>query len=360
MDLFLPRISRINRSIQHQGAEAILITDPLDILYITGIKLSTGVVVINEDSPTLFVDKRYFELCQKQSPIPVKAIEEFPIGKIFKTSPFDKIEKVAFDSGKVTYHDYQQLKKDLPHCTLVPLNHPIVTIRSIKDSYELDILRRAAQIGSEGYEFAVSTLKEGITEVDVATELEIFWKRKGADGLGFDSIIAFGINSSMPHYHPQLVPLKKGDAVLIDIGVKWKGYHSDMTRMVFFGEPSAKMKEIYEVVLTAQELAVKACAPGITTGELDKIARDSINAAGYGELFTHGLGHGIGLEIHELPVLRSKPKESNVVLQPGMVITVEPGVYIPGTGGVRIEDSVIITEDGAEIITKPTKKIRVV
>ncbi len=358
MDLYLPRIDRINRTIINSGAQALLLTDPLDIYYITGIKLSTGVVVIYDENATLFVDKRYFELCQKTSPIPVKSIEEFPITKIFKTSPFDKIEKIAFDSGKTTFNQYQELQRDIPHCTLIPLNQPIVIIRSIKDSYELDILRRAAQIGCEGYEFVVSLLKENITEIDVATELEIFWKRKGADGLGFDSIIAFGVNSSMPHYRPQLVPLKRNDPVLIDIGVKWQGYHSDMTRMVFFGEPSPKMQEIYEVVLKAQERAVEACAPGKTTGELDKIARDSIKAAGYGDLFTHGLGHGIGLEIHERPVLRSKPPESETILQPGMVITIEPGIYIPGVGGVRIEDSIIVTEEGGEVITKTPKNLR--
>lgn len=360
MNIFLPRLDRLNRYTKNAGAQALLITDPTDLYYITGIKMSTGIVVIYEDHSTLLVDKRYYEMCQKKSPIPVKAIEEFPLSKFLKTAPFNGITTLAFDSGKTPYHDYTELKKELPQCTLIPLNQPVVTVRAVKDTYELNLLRQAAVLGSEGYEYVVSLLKEGITELDLAMELEIFWKRKGSDGLGFDSIIAFGPNSSMPHYRPQAIALKKGDTVLIDIGVKRLGYHSDMTRVVFFGEPSEKMKEIYQVVLTAQELALAACAPGVTTGELDKIARESIKAAGYGELFTHGLGHGIGLDIHEKPVLKSKIPEGDTVLQPGMVVTIEPGVYLPDVGGVRIEDSVIITETGKEVITTPSKKLRIV
>lgn len=360
MNIFLPRLDRINRYTKNAGAQALLITDPTDLYYLTGIKMSTGIAIVYEDHSTLLVDKRYYEMCQKKSPIPVKAIEEFPLSKLLKSTPYSEITTLAFDSGKTSYHDYIELKKTLPQCTLLPLHHPVVTVRAVKDAYELDLLREAAFLGSEGYEYVVSLLKEGVTELDLAMELEIFWKRKGSDGLGFDSIIAFGSNSSMPHYRPQAIPLKKGDTVLIDIGVKRLGYHSDMTRVVFFGEPSAKMKEVYQVVLNAQELALAACVPGTTTGELDKIARDSIKAAGYGELFTHGLGHGIGLDIHENPVLKSKLPEGNTVLQPGMVVTIEPGVYLPEVGGVRIEDSVIITETGQEVITKPSKQLRIV
>lgn len=360
MDVFIPRIDRLNRYTQNNGAQALLITDPVDLLYITGIKMSTGIVVLYEDHPVLLVDKRYFEHCVKRSPIPVKPIEEFPLKVLLKTDPYKKIEKLGFDSGKTSFHHYHELLKEIPQCTLVPLGLPVVMVRAIKDATELDLLRRAAVLGSEGYEHVVSLLKTGVTELDLAIALEIFWKKQGADGLGFDPIIAFGPNSSMPHYRPQNVPLQKGDTVLIDIGVKLDGYHSDMTRVVFFGEPSPKMKELYEVVLKAQEKTVNKVAPGITTGELDKIARDSIAADGYGELFTHGLGHGVGLDIHEKPVLKSNHPESGTVLQPGMVLTVEPGVYLPDVGGIRIEDTVIVTEEGKEIITAVSKKIRII
>lgn len=357
MNIYIPRLDRINRYIQNNGAQALIITDPIDLYYITGIRMSTGIAVIYGDDSTLLVDKRYYEMCAKRSPIPVKAVEEFSLKTLFKTAPYNQITTVAFDSGKTPYHQYNELKKELPHCTLLPLNEPVVIVRAIKDPTELELLREAAMLGCQGYEYVVSLLKEGVTEIDLALELEIFWKRKGADGLGFESIIAFGANSSMPHYRPQNVPLKKGDTVLIDIGVKLQGYHSDMTRVVFFGEPLPKMKELYEVVLRAQEKALAACAPGVTTGELDKIARDSMKEDGYGELFTHGLGHGIGLDIHEKPVLKSNHPESGTVLQPGMVLTIEPGAYVPNVGGIRIEDSVIITEEGKEVITKSSKAL---
>lgn len=355
MNIYLPRIDRINRLTQTHGAQALVITDPTDLYYITGIKMSTGIAVIYGEHSVLLMDKRYYEMCLKRSPIPVKPVEEFPLRTLFKTAPYNAITNLAFDSGKTSVHQYQELKKELPHLTLTPINEPVVVVRAIKDAGELELLREAAVLGSEGYDHVVSLLKEGITELDLAIELEIFWKRKGADGLGFDPIIAFGANSSMPHYRPQNVPLKKGDTVLIDIGVKLQGYHSDMTRVVFFGEPHPKMKELYDVVLRAQQKAVAACAPGITTGELDKIARDSMKEEGYGDLFTHGLGHGVGLDIHEKPVLKSKHPESGTVLQPGMVVTIEPGAYIPDLGGIRIEDTLIVTEDGNETITLSEK-----
>lgn len=360
MNIYIPRLDRINRYTKTNGAQALLITDPTDLYYITGIRMSLGIAVIYGDHSVLLVDKRYYEMCVKKSPIPVKPVEEFSLKTLFKTAPYNEITSLAFDSGRTPVHQYNELQKDLPQCKFIPLNEPVAIIRAVKDASELELLREAALLGSEGYEHVVSLLKEGVTELELAIELEIFWKRKGADGLGFESIIAFGPNSSMPHYRPQNIGLKKGDTVLIDIGVRLAGYHSDMTRVVFFGEPLPKMKEIYEVVLRAQETALAACKPGMKTGEIDKVARDSIQADGYGELFTHGLGHGIGLEIHEKPVLKSNHPESGTVLCPGMVLTIEPGVYVSDVGGIRIEDSAIVTETGTEVITKTSKKLRVI
>jgi Xaa-Pro aminopeptidase len=221
-------------------------------------------------------------------------------------------------------------------------------------------LRKAANLGTEGFEYLLEIIREGISEAELAVELEIFWKRKGSRGLSFQPIIAFGASSSMPHWRASSARLKKGDAILIDIGVHYHHYHSDMTRVVYFKEADPKMVEIHSIVQEAQQLALSLCKPGVKIGELDKTARDSITKRGYGAHFTHSLGHGIGLEIHELPTLRSGSPQSDLLLEPGMCITIEPGIYLAGVGGVRLEDTVVITESGYENLTKPSKDVRVV
>jgi len=203
-------------------------------------------------------------------------------------------------------------------------------------------------------------LKEGISENELAIELEIFWKRRGSKAIAFDPIIAFGSNSSMPHYRVGQRKLNTGEAVLIDIGVNLNHYHSDMTRVVFFGDPDPKIASIYEIVLKAQELALENCRPGTPIAELDASARTYIEQKGYGENFTHSLGHGVGLEIHELPLIRSQSPGADTQLEEGMVVTIEPGIYLPGIGGVRIEDTVAITRDGYENLTNRSKELSII
>jgi Xaa-Pro aminopeptidase len=195
-----------------------------------------------------------------------------------------------------------------------------------------------------------------MTESEAALELDFFWKKRGGQGFSFDPIIAFGANSSMPHYRAGITPLKKGDTVLIDIGVMVNNYHSDMTRTVFFGEPHPEMRKIYNIVREAQTRALDAVKPGVHAGELDKAARGYIEAEGYGPQFSHSLGHGVGLEIHEWPFLRNRVPMADIPIKEGMCLTVEPGIYIEGLGGVRIEDSIIVTQEGYRSLTnRPTE-----
>lgn len=310
--------------------DALLIEDPIDLFYLTGIELSQGQLVVTKEEATLYVDGRYIEEAGVKSPIPVK--EELQLSG-----------RVAFDSSKTSYGRYLELKE---MCEPIGVDAPVRSLRMIKEPEEVERLKRAAELGVRGYEEILNGLKEGVTEKEMVVELEIFWKRSGGSDAAFSPIIAFGENSSKPHYHASNRRLRSGDVVLIDIGVTLEHYHSDMTRVFFFGMPDPEIEKIYNVVKEAQARAIKACRPGIEVGELDLVARDYITQEGYGGRFIHSLGHGLGLEVHEFPRIHHKGRDRGCKLQPGMVITIEPGIYLPKVGGVRLEDTLLITEEG--------------
>jgi Xaa-Pro aminopeptidase len=359
MEHYLQRISKLQHSLDEMKCDALLIEDPINLYYLVGIELSAGKILIHKKEAHLIVDSRYIEACRKKSPIPVILSTNDIIQELLTSKEFSFIQKLGFNSDKTTYKGFIDLRTTLVKIgktiDLVPVSAPVEKLRLIKDEEEIKTLEDAAKLGSEGFDYVCSLLKEGITEAEIAIELEIFWKRRGSKGLGFDPIIAFGPNSSMPHYRVGNVKLKKGVPVLIDIGVNWKHYHSDMTRVVFFGTPDPQIEKIYDVVKTAQQMALDLCKPNVSIGKLDEAARGYITSRGYGERFTHNLGHGVGLEIHEAPTLRNISPHSEVVLKPGMVITIEPGIYLTDIGGVRIEDTVVITESGHENLTKRSK-----
>jgi Xaa-Pro aminopeptidase len=354
-DLFMLHLSRLHKLQQYLrelACDGLLIEDPIDLFYMTGLELSSGRLLAHHFGADLLVDNRYFENCQKVSPFPVFSSDKTSFLTLLERPELSYLRNLGFDSEKISYKDYQELEKQFHHrAMLKPLESPIKHLRIIKDETEISLLQRAAALGSDGFDFVCSFLKEGISEVEVATELEIFWKKRGSKGLAFQPIIAFGANSSMPHYRAGSSQLQKGQSVLIDIGVNYQHYHSDMTRVVFFGTPPKEIQEIYPIVKEAQRLALEKCTPGTLVGDLDQTARQYIVDKGYGEYFIHSLGHGVGLEIHEFPTLRNKPPFSQIPLKQGMVITIEPGIYLPGIGGVRLEDTVLITEEGHENLT---------
>lgn len=345
-------LARLQKLRQEFTCEALLIDHPIQLLYLTGIEMSAGKLLISADACDLIVDGRYFEKCQKHSPFPVSLLDDMPLSKWLQNH---QVGSLGFDTETTIYQSYLNLKKiaDEQKTTLIPLEGPVQKLRLIKDEDEITILREAAKLGNEGYNFVVNQLHEGVQETMLAMELEFFWRRRGARKVAFDPIIAFGANSSMPHYRAGDARLKNGMPVLLDIGVTWKHYHSDMTRVVFFGEPSPKIKEIYAIVEKAKQAAMDLCHPGTLVGELDKVAREIISSYGYGQYFTHSLGHGLGLDVHEPPTIRSKGAYSEMPLQAGMVITIEPGIYLPNEGGVRLEDTLLITSDGYENLTQP-------
>lgn len=365
MNIYKQRIKHLQKILPELSCDAIIIDDPINLYYLTGLQLSSGSLLLQSNDAHLLVDGRYFESAKKTSPVPVVLSDrdQKALQTLFEQAN-SSVAKLGFNSESTTYKSYLELqatlnllhKKSHKYLSLIPLENPVKSLRSIKTDSEFSDLREAAKLGSEGFDFVCSQLKEGISEIELASELEIFWKRRGAKGPAFEPIIAFGANSSMPHYRAGSARLKKGDCVLIDIGVNLHHYNSDMTRVVFFGKPSPKMLEIYSVVQQAQQAALNLCRPGTPIGELDQTARKVMANYGYEEYFTHSLGHGIGLEVHEWPLLRNSLPYKDLPLAEGMAITIEPGIYLPNIGGIRIEDTILITSHGHENLTNRPKE----
>ncbi len=363
MDLYQNRMRNLQKLLQDVSCDALIVDDQINIFYLTGFDFSTATLLAHSQGAELIVDSRYYEMCKHSSPFPVHlADRNTTVIKFLSSSAFDFIETLGFSVEKTTYERFLQLEKQIDKegkrkrpLTLMPLDNPVVSLRCVKDDSEIQTLREAAELGSKGFDYVCSLLQEGMAESEIALELEIYWRREGGQSLAFDPIIAFGANGSMPHYHAGDTQLQKGNSVLIDIGVKYKHYHSDMTRVVFFGDPEPKIVAIYDIVRRAQEAALSLCRPGTLIGDLDDAARKLITSEGHGENFTHSLGHGVGLEIHESPMIVNRPPHQKMPLKAGMVLTIEPGIYLPGIGGVRLEDTVVITEDGFENLTNRPK-----
>jgi Xaa-Pro aminopeptidase len=366
MQLYIQRLQRLQATFPTLACDALIIEDPVNLYYLTGLDLSNGLLWMTQEKAFLMVDGRYLESAKKESPFPVllKPSNQHALELLLEQEKSGAIKRLAFNSATTCYQRFLEIQNILANIPsiqieLIPSDNPLKKLRSIKDAYEIDQLRAAAALGSKGFDFICSLLQEGITELELAIELEIFWKRQGSKGVAFNPIIAFGPNSSMPHYAAGERRLQKGQHILIDIGVNRHHYHSDMTRVVFFGPPDPQIAKIYPIVYEAQQAALALCRPGTLIKDLDEAARSVIRKAGYEKQFTHSLGHGIGLEIHEWPhgneFTANSTSSNDTYLEAGMAITIEPGIYLPDIGGVRIEDTVIITSSGHDNLSTPHK-----
>ncbi|WP_327078710.1 M24 family metallopeptidase [Planococcus sp. CAU13] len=344
-----------NEMTQHE-MEAFLITSEYNLRYITGFTGSSGLAIVTTDKALFITDFRYteqaaeqckgFEVIQAKTNLLEEAAEQTKnLG----------IKSLSFEQDFVTYANYEQYKEKMA-VELKPVSGIIEKIRMIKTPEEVEILKAAAKIADDAYEYICTFIKPGMTELEVANELEFFMRRQGAASSSFDIIVASGHRGALPHGVASEKVIQSGELVTMDFGALYNGYISDITRTVAVGEPSEKMKEVYQVVLEAQELGVEKIGPAMTGFDADAIGRDHIKAKGYGDAFGHSTGHGIGLEVHEAPGLSFK---SQTVLEPGMAVTVEPGIYLPGIGGVRIEDDILITESGNERLTNSSKELRI-
>lgn len=326
---------------------AVFVQDPIDLLYFTGLKLSAGKLLVHSREAVLLVDGRYLQSAREQ--FAGSVLTDRPESwSLFCAE--NHLRRIGFDGRHVSHDQYMSLlqaqKTSKTGIELVPSTPFFKTLRSIKDPQEIAAMKKSAALLWKGYQFLEHSLKKGITEKDLSRRLHIFSLENGADGLSFDPIIAFGANSAMPHYRAGDNALKNGDTVLIDIGVVVGGYHSDMTRVLFFGKGDPYMRHLYETVQKAQQRAIRDCRPGITLRKIDQAARSVLQAESVEHLFVHNLGHGIGLECHEFPRINSDGEDKDVKLKSGMVITIEPGLYVPGKGGVRYEDTIVITPRG--------------
>ncbi|NCC43496.1 MAG: aminopeptidase P family protein, partial [Clostridia bacterium] len=341
-----------------------LITDEYNMRYISGFRGGEGILYISGTQKVLITDSRYTEQAEKESDFTVieenrehkreAILKECMEKEINKKAEEAKGFSMGYEDQSLLCAQFDKLKNALSVETWVPLGGRIDALRRIKTAEELEYLEKAEEIGDIAFSKIIKIIKPGMTELEVAAELEYQMKKAGAEDLSFNSIIASGLNSSMPHAIPGTKKLEVGDFVTMDFGCKYKGYCSDMTRTVVLGKASEKQKEIYQTVLTAQLAALDAVKAGVTGQSVDKVARDIIAKAGYGECFGHGLGHSVGLFIHEDP--RLSPAD-DTVLKAGMIETVEPGIYVPGFGGVRIEDMVVVTEDGYKNLAHSPKEL---
>lgn len=351
------RLKRLQEYLAFLNVDACILEDPFDLYYFTGLNLSYGRLWVYTKKAALFVDPRYIEAAMKGSFVqPVLLLKEENEKNFLRTI---RPSQIAFDGATLSYMRSYELQKLLERCDLsfklVAKERLTSPIRMIKDPFEIKEIKASATILKKVYRHLRRKLKEGTSEQELATEFEIYLRLCGAESAAFEPIIAFGKNSAMPHYRAGKAKLKKDNVVLMDLGVVVGKYHSDMTRVHFHGVPNPLILRLASVVKKAHKAALLLCKPGTRIGQLDEAVRAEMRKENMEEYFTHALGHGIGLETHEPPRLRFDSKDKDIELRPGMVIAVEPGLYLPGKGGIRWEDMILITKNGHENLTSDSK-----
>lgn len=352
----MKRVQKLRELLQSQNVAGMLITDATNRRYITGFTGTSGLALITQENAFLITDFRYVTQASEQAPHFELVDHSGSIWQAVADICRDVgITELAFEKQQLTVADHEMLLERMRDVTLKPTAGLVEQLRLIKDEAELSILQQAAVIADRTYEHILTFIESGMTEREVQMELEFTMRKLGATSSSFDIIVASGKRSALPHGVASDKRIEEGDFVTMDFGALYQGYCSDMTRTVIVGKPTDKQREIYDIVLTAQKETLARIQPGMTGREADAIAREYIKATGYGDNFGHGTGHGIGLDIHEGPRLSFKNGET--VLQPGMVVTVEPGIYVPHFGGVRIEDDVVITETGCRRLTTSAKEL---
>jgi Xaa-Pro aminopeptidase len=349
------RVERLRALLAARGHEAILIGSSYNRRYVSGFTGSSGMVLVTQAGSYLLTDFRY----RSQAPEQAKGFRIVehgakPLEDVRELLASEGIKRLAFEQDHVVFSEYHSWSETLSGVALEPASGLVEGLRMIKDEAELQIMQEAADLADRTFSHIQQIIRPGIREKDVALEMEMFMRAHGATSSSFDTIVASGERSALPHGVASDRIVGDNEFVKLDFGAYYNGYCSDLTRTVVVGKPSDKHREIYEIVLEAQLAALAGIKPGISGREADALARDVITKYGYGDLFGHGTGHGLGMEIHEAPRLS---KLSDTILTPGMTVTVEPGIYVPGFGGVRIEDDIVITETGIKILTSSPKEL---
>jgi len=348
------RLSKLRKRLAAEGLDAILITQPENRRYLSGFTGSAGILFISAQEAKLLTDFRYFERATREAPnFELVKIEGKVPPVIAQVVHSAGAKKVGFESTHLTVDAYHSWREVAEGFELVPTKEWVLELRAVKDAAELDSLRKAIALSDAAFIHILDVIEPGMTEREVAWEIESYMRAHGATHAAFDILVGSGPNGAMPHASASERRIRAGEPIVMDFGARVDGYNSDITRTICLGEPDERFEEIYGLVLRAQREAEENIRAGMTGKEADTIARRVIEEAGYGEYFGHNLGHGVGLAVHEKP---TAGKNSEDILESGAVITVEPGIYLPGWGGVRIEDIVLITDSGAEVLTRASKE----
>jgi len=349
----MKRIDKLRKAMAEAKLDGFFINSPENRRYFSGFTGSEGYLLITHTQSYLLTDFRYLEQAAGQA-------KEFEIVKI-QNEPFEELTNLAsglrrlgLEGDVLSYVQYEAMKKALPDVELVSTPELLISLRAVKDEAEIELIKKAVAIADDAFGEIINTLREGQSEEEISLTLEFLMRKAGASGRSFDFIVASGERSSLPHGVASAKRIQRGEFVTLDFGAIYQGYCSDITRTVVIGEPDDKQVHIYNIVLQAQLIGIDAVKPGRSGREVDHEVRQFIKEAGYGDYFGHGLGHSVGLAIHERP--RLNPREEKL-LEPGMIVTVEPGIYIPNWGGVRIEDMVLVTDSGCEVLTKSPKEL---
>lgn len=352
------RRERLAADLAEHGVEVLVVTALPNVRYLTGFSGSSAQLVMARESAIFLTDGRY----EEQSRHEVPDLER----RIYLDGRWPHLahactdlggDRIGFERDGLTFGEHARLVEALDAEEAVPVQGAVESLRVVKDDLEVEQLGRAQEVADLAFERVVlGGLRGKMTERELALDLEIAMRGAGADDKGFDTIVAFGENAAEPHHEPSERPLERGDIVKVDFGARVGGYHSDMTRTVAFGEPDPRLRELHGVVAAAQRAGIDAVRGGATLREVDRAARGVIEHAGFGERFPHGLGHGVGLEIHEEPFLRRDSPES-ARLPAGAIVTIEPGIYLPGVGGIRIEDVVEVTVEGGRILGRSSREL---
>jgi len=345
------RLNKVRRVLKEQQLDAYLVTKPENRMYLSGFSGSSGMLYITATQALLLTDFRYVEQAGDQAPLfEVVQYATPAIDTLNRVIMSSSAKRVGFEGNHLTVQQFNDFSQHTHEVEWIPLN--IDKLRCVKNEDEVALLRKAAAIADAAFLHILSFIKPGVCERDIGIELDVYMRRMGATKNAFDFIVASGVRSALPHGLASSKVIQTGEMVTLDFGCVFQHYHSDITRTVAVGEVPPTLQHIYRIVAQAQQVVLESIRPGLKCAAVDKIARDIITAHGYGQYFGHGLGHGVGLAIHEEP--RLSPSD-DTFLEPGMIVTVEPGIYIPNVGGVRIEDMILITADGCETLAHSSK-----
>lgn len=337
------------------SVQALLVSDGFNMRYLSGFSGGEGYVYLSKKQKVIITDSRYTVQAEQESgDFKILQSAQNELELLNGLLREDGVSRLGYESEVVTASEYFKWRAALSVDELVPAGNEITKLRWVKENWELLRIKEAEAIGDRAFSHILNIIKPGMTELSIAANLEFFMKENGAERLSFDTIVASGIHSAMPHAQPTGKKIEMGDFITMDFGCVYQGYCSDMTRTIVMGKASPEQKKIYKVVLEAQNAALDYIREGRIGQDTDRVAREVIEKAGYGDSFGHGLGHSVGLYIHEEP--RFSPRDDSVICE-GMVVTVEPGIYVKGFGGVRIEDLVVVTGSGCENFTHSRKDL---